>query len=154
MSNRDSPGILLAAPFYLVAFMALGVGLGRIWPLGFLPTGIPDLSGYAVVGISLFLLWRVEKEFAACETDARCRVGDSALITTGPFRYSRNPAYVAMAIMVAGLSVTMNNLWLAIMILPACLSVYWFCIRKEETYLEATFGADYVEYRRSVRRWL
>jgi len=154
VTQEDSPGIRLPAPFYIVLALLAGFGLERLWPLPFLPGGEAPMVGYAIVGLSFLLLWRVEREFSACETDARCRMADSALITTGPFRYSRNPAYVGMGLMVVGLAVTFDNLWLVVLLVPAFLLVYRFCVSKEEAYLDGKFGEDYRRYRAAVRRWL
>jgi len=154
MTQKDSSGIVLAAPVYFLLFLVLGFGLEYFLPLSLLPVAAPALVGYAIVALSFLLLWRVDREFSKCETNASCRMGDAALITTGPFRYSRNPAYVAMSAMVIGFSVTTNNLWLLLLVLPTCLAVYQFCISKEEAYLAGKFGDEYSRYKASVRRWL
>jgi protein-S-isoprenylcysteine O-methyltransferase Ste14 len=76
------------------------------------------------------------------------------LTTEGPFRYSRNPSYLALAMIYAGIAVLRNSLW-AILLLPLMVSVIQReVIRREERYLERTFGEEYLDYKGSVRRWV
>jgi protein-S-isoprenylcysteine O-methyltransferase Ste14 len=78
----------------------------------------------------------------------------STLVTRGPFRFSRNPMYVALSLMYLGAAVLVNSVW-PLLLLPLVIAVLQTTvIRLEERYLEATFGRAYEEYRGRVRRWL
>ncbi len=76
------------------------------------------------------------------------------LTTEGPFRYSRNPAYLSLAMIYVGIAVLRNALW-AILLLPLVLIVIQReVIGREERYLERTFGEEYLDYKTRVRRWV
>jgi protein-S-isoprenylcysteine O-methyltransferase Ste14 len=76
------------------------------------------------------------------------------LTTEGPFRYTRNPGYLSLAMIYAGIAVLRNSLW-AILLLPLVLYVIQReVIEHEERYLERTFGEEYLDYKRKVRRWV
>jgi protein-S-isoprenylcysteine O-methyltransferase Ste14 len=76
------------------------------------------------------------------------------LTTEGPFRYTRNPGYLSMAMIYAGIAFLRNALW-AILFLPLVLYVTQReVIGREERYLERTFGEKYLAYRARVRRWV
>jgi protein-S-isoprenylcysteine O-methyltransferase Ste14 len=76
------------------------------------------------------------------------------MVTEGPFRYTRNPAYLSMAMIYAGISSLANALW-AILLLPATLLVVQRgVIEREERYLERKFGEEYLRYKERVHRWL
>src|SRR5215203_7362057 len=78
----------------------------------------------------------------------------SSLVQHGPFRYSRNPGYLSLTMIYAGIAILRNALW-AILLLP--LVVYVIkreVIEREERYLERTFGEEYVNYKAQVRRWV
>jgi protein-S-isoprenylcysteine O-methyltransferase Ste14 len=76
------------------------------------------------------------------------------LVTSGPYRISRNPGYLGMALAYAGIAVIAESLW-ALTILAVVLAVVdRGVIAREERYLERKFGAEYVLYRSRVRRWL
>jgi len=90
------------------------------------------------------------------EADAPIRTDKPVprLTTEGPFRYSRNPSYLALAIIYAGIAVLRNSLW-AILLLPLVVSVIQReVIGREERYLERTFGEEYLDYKGRVRLWV
>ena len=76
------------------------------------------------------------------------------IATDGPFRYSRNPGYLSMAMIYAGIGSLANALW-AILLLPAALLVIRRgVIEREERYLERKFGEEYLRYKARVGRWI
>ncbi len=78
----------------------------------------------------------------------------SALVTTGPYRFTRNPMYVGVTSVLAGVAVLSGSLWLLI---PPVAFVLWIDrvqIPFEETLLLRQFGPDYEAYRSRVRRWV
>jgi protein-S-isoprenylcysteine O-methyltransferase Ste14 len=76
------------------------------------------------------------------------------IISTGPFSLSRNPLYVGLLALSAGLSLLAGSLW-ALLLLPVEWALLrWGAVLPEERYLTATFATSYVEYTRRVRRWL
>ncbi len=78
----------------------------------------------------------------------------TAIVVQGPFRFSRNPMYLAMAIFFAGLAISIDGL-LIIVFLPMLLGILSFgVISREERYLEEKFGQEYLRYNARVRRWL
>ena len=78
----------------------------------------------------------------------------TSIVERGPYRFTRNPMYVAMACAYLGLALALNNLW-ALIFLPAVVAaVDRFVIRREERYLTAKFGDTYVDYCARVRRWV
>jgi protein-S-isoprenylcysteine O-methyltransferase Ste14 len=76
------------------------------------------------------------------------------LVTDGPFRFTRNPEYLGLAMLYAGIALLRNSLW-AILLLPVVVYVIQReVIGREERYLERTFGEEYLAYKAQVRRWL
>ena len=78
----------------------------------------------------------------------------SQLITTGLYRYSRNPIYLTFFIFTLCLGLILSKLWIMLMAIPALWVMNTYVIAKEEAYLEATFLDKYTKYKREVRRWL
>jgi protein-S-isoprenylcysteine O-methyltransferase Ste14 len=90
------------------------------------------------------------------EADAPIRTDKPVprLTTEVPFRYTRNPGYLCLAMIYAGIAVLRNALW-AILPLPGVLYVIEReVIGREERYLESTFGGEYLDYKARVRRWV
>ena len=78
----------------------------------------------------------------------------SNLATDGPFRYTRNPAYLSLTMVYAGVAFLARAPW-ALALLPVALGVIRRgVIEREERYLERKFGAEYVSYKARVRRWI
>jgi protein-S-isoprenylcysteine O-methyltransferase Ste14 len=78
----------------------------------------------------------------------------TALITEGPFRFTRNPLYLSLALLYLGIALGLGVLW-PIVLLPALmLLVQQLVVLREEAYLESRFGDAYRTYRKRVRRWL
>jgi protein-S-isoprenylcysteine O-methyltransferase Ste14 len=78
----------------------------------------------------------------------------TTLIASGPFTRSRNPLYVGLLVLSAGLALLAGSLW-ALVALPVEWGLLrWGAVLPEERYLAAKFGAEYADYTRRVRRWL
>ena len=78
----------------------------------------------------------------------------TTIVRTGPYRYSRNPIYLAFSLVQLGLSLWVNSLALLITLIPAVVLIWLVVIPREERYLEARFPSEYSPYKASVRRWL
>ena len=78
----------------------------------------------------------------------------SQLVTWGPYRFSRNPMYVGLAIAYLGEASILRHVW-PLVFLPLTISyVNWIVIPVEQAKLAEVFGEQYTEYRKRVRRWL
>lgn len=78
----------------------------------------------------------------------------SALVTDGPYRYSRNPMYLGMALLVLGFALALGSVGALLGVPVFMLAVQWLFILPEEQRLEGLFGEAYRSYCRRVRRWL
>lgn len=76
------------------------------------------------------------------------------IISTGVYRFTRNPMYLGMALLQIGIGIGFANGWIVALVPPVLVIVYSIAIRPEEVYLESKFGESYTEYKKSVRRWL
>lgn len=77
-----------------------------------------------------------------------------AIVDSGPYRFTRNPLYVAQALMHAGIAALGDSAWALGALLPVLVVVRYGVIKPEEEYLTRKFGDAYVAYVRRVRRWL
>lgn len=78
----------------------------------------------------------------------------SALVTSGPLRFSRNPMYTGLALVTVGAALAIGTWWPLVTLMPALLAIRFSVIGPEERYLAETFGEDYAAYCAKVRRWL
>lgn len=77
----------------------------------------------------------------------------TALVTHGPFQFTRNPMYLAWELICVGVGLVANSLWPIVMAVPAGMVTRRLVIDKEEGYLAAKFGVAYRDYKARVRRW-
>lgn len=78
----------------------------------------------------------------------------SALLTMGPFRWTRNPLYLGLATLLACFSVGLDSAWMLLLVPVLVLLLDRLVIVREEARLRAQFGEAYAAYARRVRRWL
>jgi protein-S-isoprenylcysteine O-methyltransferase Ste14 len=78
----------------------------------------------------------------------------SALVVSGPYRFTRNPMYLSLTLLYLGGMFLANTWWPVLLLPPVLAALYWAVIRREERYLAAEFGDAYAAYRTRVRRWL
>ena len=84
------------------------------------------------------------------------KVGEpsTAVVTTGIYGYSRNPIYVAGAVLSLGVGLLLNSWWLLVTLAVALVIIRYAVIKQEEAYLTGKFESAYTDYRHRVRRWL
>ena len=141
------PVLLLIAVVLMVALhYVLPVARWLAWPwraLGALPIAMALLVGF----------WGAV-QFRRHDTTIIPFEQSTALIAKGPYRYSRNPLYISMTLILVGLWILLGSLS-PVVVVP--LFVWWISTRfiaNEERHLEAQFGRTYLEYKTKVRRWL
>lgn len=151
--KSDSPGVIALPPvIYLLALGAGGV-MELFYPASLLPAAVQYTVGGILIVLSAVPMPFVMRRFRKAGTSMDVRKPDSSLITGGPFRYSRNPAYLSMTLLYLGISVAADSLWMLLMVIPLLGVMHYGVIRREERYLEAEFGEAYRDYKRAVRRW-
>src|SRR5215210_5788100 len=152
--GQDNPRIRVPPPpIYLLALL-LGLHLDRRAHVSFLPRGVARVLGWPLVGGGIALAAWFVRTMRSADTTIRIDKPVSSLVQDGPFRYSRNPGYVALAMIYTGIAVLRNALW-AILLLPLVLYVIQReVIEREERYLERSFGEEYLNYKTRVRRWV
>jgi len=78
----------------------------------------------------------------------------TAIVVHGPYRFTRNPMYVSLVGLYAGVTLFVNSAWPLILLPAVVLLVRRQVIAREEAYLEAKFGEEYRAYKARVRRWI
>jgi protein-S-isoprenylcysteine O-methyltransferase Ste14 len=109
-----------------------------------------------VVLVLLFALWNgwTLSVMAAHRTAILPGGATNVVLRAGPFRVSRNPLYLGLIALDAGLALLTPSVWALLLVPVGVAALRWGAIDPEERYLAAKFGADYDAYRTSVRRWL
>ncbi len=111
-------------------------------------------AGFVIGAAGLGLAYWGKRQFDRAGTPVRPFTKSTAVVETGPFRWTRNPMYLGMVIVLTGIGVYLGT-WPPLILVPA---FAWFInghfIVHEERIMEQLFGAAYIDYKSRVRRWL
>jgi protein-S-isoprenylcysteine O-methyltransferase Ste14 len=151
-NGGPNPGLLRPPIIFLCAIL-LGIVLSRTWPLHFVSPGV-RLLGPIVTACAVVLFLLSYREFRRAGTSVQGSKRSTTIVRTGPYRFSRNPIYLAFILLVLGLSVWLNTLWLFVTLVPAVGIIAVVVIPREERFLERNFNDQYLSYKAQVRRWL
>jgi protein-S-isoprenylcysteine O-methyltransferase Ste14 len=152
--EADRPRVVVRPPFlYGSAFIAVLV-LRWFWPMPIVGYGGPLWAALAIsiVGVAIVIPGR--RALLAAGTNVDPALPTTAIVTTGPYRFSRNPLYVGLTLLYLGLTSAFNTWWGVILLVPTLAIMHWGVIRREERYLEQRFGEPYRQYCARVRRYL
>jgi protein-S-isoprenylcysteine O-methyltransferase Ste14 len=153
-ARSDNPGVWLPPPLWYGLAVLIGVLLERRWPLP-----IPASPGTSIAGVFfvvgwMALAWVSIGRFRRSATSIVPIRPAGALVLSGPYRYTRNPMYVSLALLTIGCGLLLATWWPIVLLVPTLLIVRQFVIKPEERYLQRRFGSEYEAYTRRVRRWL
>lgn len=152
--NTDKPGVIILPPVLYGVALVLTLLLNWAWPLSILSSSaIAIWSGIPLLLFSGGLALWGKRSMKQAGTNVNPLQPATSLVITGPFRFSRNPLYLSLTILFAGLSLVVNTLWGFIALVPVLVVLHFGVILREERYLEAKFGESYRQYRSQVRRW-
>jgi protein-S-isoprenylcysteine O-methyltransferase Ste14 len=152
--HADNPGVITPPPFIYAGALAAGLLANRRFRLPFLPRRLARTLGPLLIlgGFVVGLLGFREMRRAGTNVDPYEPA--TAVVTEGPYRFTRNPMYVGFTLMYVGISALANAL-LPILLLPAVQQLMRRgVIEREERYLERKFGDEYRRYKESVGRWI
>jgi len=152
--RQDNAGILLPPPLIYLAGLAIGSVAEWLWPFPLLPQPVQYVAGYALMAVSGVIAVLGFREFARAKTSANAHRPTQAIITTGPFRFSRNPLYLSLALLYAGIAIAVDGIWIMVMLVPVLIVLHYGVILREEAYLERKFPDTYLPYKARVRRWI
>jgi protein-S-isoprenylcysteine O-methyltransferase Ste14 len=153
-SSSDKPQVLILPPLLYGLALAAGFLVQWLAPRPILLSNLRYWAGGVLLAFGVFLASWGRRVMEQAGTNVNPTLPTTALVATGPFRFSRNPLYVALTLIYIGLALLANALWVLVLIVPVLLVMHHGVVRREERYLEAKFGDAYVAYRSRVRRYL
>ncbi len=154
--SPDTSGVRVFPPLIYVGLFSVGYTAHRLAPMHLfvdLPPAV-RLLGWALVALALLLSGSAAFLMFRAGTTPNPRRPTTALVAHGPYRFTRNPMYLALALLYLGLSLLVNSAWPLALFPVALMLVERWVIVREEAYLERVFGEAYRAYKARVRRWL
>jgi protein-S-isoprenylcysteine O-methyltransferase Ste14 len=156
-SDTAVAGVIARPPFLYLACLVLGFALDRLLPL---PLTFSDAAlirwtaGGSLIVIGVAIVAAGVSNFSRAATPVPSNQPVRALVTTGIHGWSRNPIYVGMFLLYAGIGIAARSPWVLILALPLVIILRYGVVAREERYLERRFGDAYCDYTARVRRWL
>jgi protein-S-isoprenylcysteine O-methyltransferase Ste14 len=152
--SQDSAGVPVPPPFIYGGALLAGLGLDAVLPSPSIPGEVAWPVGAALGVAGGALAGAFLTAFRRAGTTVDVRSPSSRLVTTGPYRISRNPGYVSLALIHASIATLARAPWAYATLVVAVAVVDRTVIAREERYLERRFGDDYVRYKERTRRWI
>ena len=150
----DHANVIGYPPLIALAYAALGGLVHYFWPVSVASQSVAwtlaGIAGVASLSLALWGAWQLKRAGTAIDPYG----SSSAIVTSGPYAFSRNPLYVAIGLLFAAVGLGFNSVAMLAMIPPWFVVMHYGVVLREERYLAAKFGETYTAYQRQVRRWL
>ena len=155
--DAATAGVITRPPFLYLACLILGLALEHLLPLRL---GLPGAAvmqwtvGGGLILIGAAIVAGGVRNFSRAATPVPSNQPVRVLVTTGIHGWSRNPIYVGMFLLYAGIGIAARSPWVLVLALPLVIILRYGVVSREERYLEQRFGDAYRDYKARVRRWL
>ncbi len=151
---RDNAEVIAPPRLIYLAPLLVGLRLHRVLPVAFRPRRLARILGWALLGSATVVeIWFV-LTMARARTPINPTRPVARVVTSGPFRWSRNPSYLTFTMIYTGIASLVNTLWPMLLLPMTLLIIQRAVIEREERYLEQKFGEEYLRYKGRVRRWV
>jgi protein-S-isoprenylcysteine O-methyltransferase Ste14 len=157
VNGSETAGVAGRPIRFFPAAALVGLALDRLLPLPFaVPAAgaVPWVVGGSLILIGLLLFAAGVWTFSRAETPLPTNRPARVLVTTGIYRWTRNPIYLGFFLVYGGIGVATQSPWVLILTLPLAITIRYGVVAREEAYLERRFGDAYRGYRARVRRWV
>jgi len=152
--NPDSAGAVAPPPLIFGVPLAAALYEDTSHPLPVMSPRFAMITGVVIILAGLIVLFAAFVQLRRARTTIMPYRPTTAIVDSWPFSFTRNPIYVALALIYIGIAVFFNTLWPFLLLPLVILVMQRGVIEREERYLEGHFGSDYADYKSRVRRWL
>jgi protein-S-isoprenylcysteine O-methyltransferase Ste14 len=155
VTTDDNPGVIAFPPLIWL----VGAVISGLVHFFLIRVPIMSYSACLVFGIALVILAPTLALSALVTMKTAGTNVDPAkpaltIVRGGPFRFTRNPMYLALCLLQVALGFFLNDWITLLFVIPLALILHYGVILREERYLTAKFGEPYLELKRDVHRWL
>jgi protein-S-isoprenylcysteine O-methyltransferase Ste14 len=153
-TGTDHPEVIAFPPLFFFGCATASALLQHFFPLPIMRCSASLSIGLVLAaGSGALALW-ARSVMKAGGTNIRPDRPALKIVTTGPFRFTRNPLYLSLCLLQLALGFFLND-WIPILFaIPLALMFHFGVVLREESYLESKFGEEYLSFKRQVRRWL
>jgi protein-S-isoprenylcysteine O-methyltransferase Ste14 len=153
-TSADNPGVVARPPLLYGAALVIVLVCRWFWPMPISGQAAALWPGLALAALGVGIAIWGRRTMRAAGTNINPALPATAIVTSGPFRFSRNPLYFALTMLYLGLTLAFNTWWGVVVLVPLLIIMHRGVVLREERYLEEKFGESYRVYKTRVRRWL
>ncbi len=155
---QDNPGVLVHPPILYAGGLLVGAIFNQFMPASFAglisSRNLILWPGIVLLAGGIILISMAVRQFRRAGTNVPTNKPAVQLVTDGVYRFTRNPIYVSLSCIYAGLALIWDSPWTLGLLVPVLITMRFGVIAREEKYLTAKFGAAYTEFLSKTRRWL
>ena len=150
----DNPGVIAFPPFIWLVNAVISVLVHLFIRLPIMSYRLCLVCGIVFIILAPTLALSALVTMKAAGTNVDPAKPALTIVRDGPFRFTRNPMYLALCLLQIALGLFLND-WITLMfVVPLALIFHYGVVLREERYLTAKFGEPYLQYKREVRRWI
>jgi protein-S-isoprenylcysteine O-methyltransferase Ste14 len=150
----DNPGVIAFPPLIWLVNAVISVLVHMFIRLPIMRYSICLVCGILFITLAPTLALSALITMKAAGTNVDPAKPALAIVRGGPFRFTRNPMYLALCLLQVALGFFLNDWVTLFFVVPLALIFHYAVVLREETYLSAKFGEPYLDYKREVRRWI
>jgi protein-S-isoprenylcysteine O-methyltransferase Ste14 len=157
MNANDHADVAVMPPLLFIGALIGGALLSYLMPIG--PglgsaNGLALAVGFTFVALGFALVTLSFRNFQRAGTSVVPSEPTTALVRTGPYRFTRNPIYIGFVLAYFGFAIVLTSMWVLLLLIPVLAILQRGVVLREEAYLERKFGEAYRKYQARVPRWL
>ena len=156
IDSKDSAGIRIPPPLYFFLCLGIGLLLEYLFPIHIVSLSLIPKAFVCCTFTLISLYFAVSGFIALIKNKTPFDTAKSTvkIVTSGAYRFSRNPLYLSLLTLLFGIAFWMLSLWLFFAV-PVLFVLFLFkAVKPEESYLSQKFGKKYLNYSKKVRRWI
>jgi protein-S-isoprenylcysteine O-methyltransferase Ste14 len=157
VNANDHADVAVMPPLLFLGALLGGTLLSYLMPIG--PglgsaNGLALAVGFTFVALGFVLVALSFRNFQHAGTSVVPTEPSTALVMTGPYRFTRNPIYIGFVLAYFGFAIVLTSMWVLLLLIPVLAILRRGVVVPEEAYLRRKFGDAYRKYQARVPRWL
>jgi protein-S-isoprenylcysteine O-methyltransferase Ste14 len=152
--SLDNPRVSAFPPLIWLLNAAVSVLVHLFIPVPIMSYSICLVCGIVCIILAPTLALSALRTMKAAGTNVHPSEPALVIVREGPFRFTRNPMYLALCLVQVALGFFLNDWITLLFVVPLALIFHYGVVLREERYLAAKFGEPYLQYKREVRRWI
>ena len=154
MDRPDNPGVIAFPPLIWLVNAVISVLVHLFVQIPIMRYGICLVCGIVFIILAPTLTLSAFRTMKSAGTNVHPSEPALTIVRGGPFRFTRNPLYLALCLLQIALGFFLNDWITLLFVVPLTVIFHYGVVLREERYLTAKFGESYLQYKREVHRWI